>query len=294
MAIKEKVFDKGLGERSREEDLALARDALADVAPRLVELIRTARDPSAVAVGDWGIAEVAFHLSYTTAGELMVARAAAEGPTEGLYVGDDFVAGVADFNQMALDSDPERDVSVLADRIEKIVADFLEATATLQGDEPVAWVGGIVLPTSALACHLLGEYLVHGYDIARAEGRRWSIDPSHAALGFGFLVDFMKLCDPVTRRAFVNQEALAGLRVGYELGFRGYGRAFFTFEDGNVEVAYETNSKVDCHISGDPVAMMLLGFGRLSQTRAALTGRVLAWGRKPWLAFKLPELLRNP
>ncbi|MDQ3987542.1 MAG: maleylpyruvate isomerase N-terminal domain-containing protein [Actinomycetota bacterium] len=294
MKVEQRSFPNGVGGRSREEDLARARAALSTVAPRLIGLIRAARHPEAVAVGDWRVSDVAAHLSYAAAGELMVARAAAEGSTEGLDVGEDIVAGVASFNASALEAEPERNTSVLADRIEKTVADFLATTETLRGDEPSGWLGGVLLPTSALACHLLEEFLIHGFDIAQAERSPWPIDSSHAALGFGFLLDYMKLCDPPTRRSFVNQQAAAGVKASYELRLRGEGRAFLSFENGNVEISYDPNSNIDCHVSGEPMAMMLSAFGRMSQTRAALTGRITRWGRKPWLAFRLNDLLRNP
>jgi hypothetical protein len=42
------------------------------------------------------------------------------------------------------------------------------------------------------------------------------------------------------------------------------------------------------------VTFLLLLFGRIDQRRALLTGGVLPWGRKPWLAQRMREVLRNP
>jgi hypothetical protein len=39
---------------------------------------------------------------------------------------------------------------------------------------------------------------------------------------------------------------------------------------------------------------MLVGYGRISQWGPMGRGKLLAYGRKPWLALKLSKLLRNP
>ena len=51
---------------------------------------------------------------------------------------------------------------------------------------------------------------------------------------------------------------------------------------------------VDCHVSADPVALLLVSYGRQSQWVPALTGKLLAWGRKPWLGLRLTRYLVTP
>jgi hypothetical protein len=51
---------------------------------------------------------------------------------------------------------------------------------------------------------------------------------------------------------------------------------------------------VDCRISADPVAFLLVAYGRQAQWRPVLLGRMTAWGRRPWRAFALKRLLVNP
>jgi hypothetical protein len=46
----------------------------------------------------------------------------------------------------------------------------------------------------------------------------------------------------------------------------------------------------DCRISADPVAFLLTGADRESQWKAVLTGKMLAFGRKPWLALRFKKL----
>jgi hypothetical protein len=47
-------------------------------------------------------------------------------------------------------------------------------------------------------------------------------------------------------------------------------------------------------IGGSPQAILLILYRRLSPWRAALTGRVVAWGRRPWLAFSLADRFYLP
>ncbi len=276
------------------EDLSRARAALGAVTDRLAEMLRGARHPEANAIGDWSVAEVAAHLSHICMADLFVARSVGDPLPQGLALGNDLIAMAADFNATSLQGDPERDLTVLAGRIEDSVGEFLDAMKGLRGDEAVTWLGGVVIPASAPACHLLEELLVHGYDIARAEDRPWPIERDHAALGFGFVIDALRFANPDLRRAFVDQDSARNLNVCYDFRMRGARRDFFVFEDGLVTIEEPSTRKVDCHISADPVAALLLGMGRIERTKPALTGKMVAWGRRPWLAFKMGSLLRSP
>jgi hypothetical protein len=47
-------------------------------------------------------------------------------------------------------------------------------------------------------------------------------------------------------------------------------------------------------ITADPVAFMLLGFGRITQWSPILRGKLRAGGRKPWLAMRFATMLSSP
>ena len=51
---------------------------------------------------------------------------------------------------------------------------------------------------------------------------------------------------------------------------------------------------IDVHISGDPAALLLVFYGREPQWRHIATGRMLAWGCKPWLALTLTSRFHKP
>ena len=72
-------------------------------------------------------------------------------------------------------------------------------------------------------------------------------------------------------------------------------RATLSFADGVLTVRPEPATEpVDCHICADPAVHLLLSYGRIGPVRPALTGRIVAWGRRPRLALVLPRLFRAP
>ena len=92
----------------------------------------------------------------------------------------------------------------------------------------------------------------------------------------------------------VDQETSAGFEASYDVSVRGGGHVFLRDQRWRDDVAPQPGRRVDCHISAAPATLLLLLFGRINQWSALLTGRLLAWGPKPWLAPKLRQVLRNP
>ena len=278
----------------------LAQDALRDEVRRVTTLLRSIRDPAAPAVGGWNLAETAMHLSQVW----LVAPGLARRDLSGIYevmptlagtAGDSLIRDIwelADVTNLGVRSDDERDCSVLADRIEARAQEYFDECARSTADELRPWlVEGSTARLSTLTCYLLNETLVHGYDIARADKRGWQIEPSHAAMVLaGFIVPVMQALDP---RALVSDRA-AGVRACYDLRIRGGSRFRFVFDDRTLRVDEPSSRRVDCHISADPVAFLMVVWGRQSQWKAIARGRLTAWGRKPWLGPRLRALLRNP
>ncbi len=183
-------------------------------------------------------------------------------------------------NVLGLKSDAERDLAVLADRIEERAEEDFSECVGHSPDEPRPWtIEGTTMPLSALTCNLLNETVMHGYDIAHAAGRKWRIEPTHAAMVVQqFFVPVLQTVDP---RTFVNAEKAAGLQVTYELHLRGDDRLNFVFDDGALRVEEPSVRRVDCHISADPAAFFRVFWDRQSQWNAIAKGQLMAWGRKP-------------
>ena len=282
-------------------DWPRAQQALRDEVQRVTALLRSAPRPTGDALGVWDGADVAMHLSQVWMAVPGLARGDLSHlseivPTLTGETGPSLISDMEDLSGLttqAVKSDDERALSVLADRIDQRAREFFDESVGRSAGEPRSWIlKDASVPLSTLTCHLLNETIVHGYDIARMIGQRWRIEPSHAALVLeGFIVPVIRAVDP---RAFVNPDKASGLRATYDVRFRGAGRHLFVFNDGALTVERPSSRKVDCHISADPVALLLVTWARKSQWGPIATGKLVAWGRKPWLGFRFRSLLRIP
>jgi len=275
------------------------RAALVTEVGRVAALLRSLERPVQPAVGSWNAAEVAVHLSQAFVAVPGLARGdlsevfellpGARRPS-GALLGD--LWDLAGTTVAAVRSEEERRPEVLADRLEQRCAAFLREMDGRAPDEPRGWmVEGVTVPLATLTFHLLSETVVHGWDIARADGRPWAIDPSSAAMAADHF--FLPLIGRLGR-SVVDQEAGAGVRACFDLRVRGGERHHLVFDDGDLAVEAPSDRAVDCHLSADPAALVLVTFGRVNQWRAIARGQLVAWGRRPWLAPRLRSLLRNP
>lgn len=268
-----------------EVDRTEARAAVREVAGRVSELLRTARRPSAPALGTWDLTDVAAHLSHA----LDAIAAMAEG---GGGVLED-IWTLSSLTERLVEGESERDLSALADRIEAGAARLNSLMEAGDESSAITWlVQGVELPLPVLTCHALSELVVHGRDIARAEGVPWPIlRPQAALILCGFLFPVLGSLGKV----MVDQEAAVGVRATYDVRVRGGCRATLRFEDGDLSVAIGAHTgRADCHLSVDPAAFLLVAWGRVDQWRAIAGGQLLAWGHRPWLGLTLRSMLKNP
>ncbi len=265
-------------------DWRAARHAVATAGPRLTALLRSVRKPEANALGEWDTSELAVHISHG----MDTVTAMTQGG--GNLLED--IWGLGALSGVMVAGEGRRSPAEMADRIDATVARFLSATDPDGEDRSVSWmVQGTEMPLSMLTCHILNELTVHGRDIALAEGAPWPIDRAHAALIVeGFLFPSLDALG----RAMVNQENAARKRARFEVRLRGGGRAWLRFHDGDFSVERSPQGPVDCHLSVDPEAFLLVAWGRISQWPAIARGQLLAWGRRPWLGVQLRSWLRNP
>ena len=273
-------------------DLDEARDALADAARRVAGLLRGAGDEhkERPVVGcRWTVGDVGAHLAvslrcYTGAALGDVSLAAPF-----LADGDGFAERVAAVTAGTLGLETERRPAVLADLVEERVGGFLAATAGRAGGDavPTPWYRpDATLSLGAATALLTGEQLVHGYDLARTLRRTWPIDPAAARLVVRAGTWMMPLAaDPA---------ALAGLRARYALSVSGGPRFEVYVDAGRLSVEGAGSGPADCHLAGEPVAFLLLGFGRIAQWGLVARGRLRVWGRRPWLALRFKNLFFNP
>ena len=255
-------------------------ETLTAAARRFTALLVTCADPDKVAVGAWSVRDVAAHVAGFWPAYLPILRG------EGSPLAR--LEDQASLNATTLATVDERDLTKLAARIDTLLDETLATARAIPYDTVLPWHGGLLLPFSTVLAALAGEPLVHGYDIARATGRRWKIPSGEArAISMGLL--------PVLPH-YVEPAKAADFRARFEVRLRGAreARAVLSFEDGCLTVEQPNGVRADCYLSADPAAFLLVSYGRIKPWGPALTGKIMAWGRKPYLGFRLPGLLRNP
>jgi hypothetical protein len=262
-----------------------ARTAVRTMSERIASLIRSIPDTGAPALGVWDAGQLAAHLTHVFEVDRDLLH---ERPSP-----LDDLADLSELTRSKVRDEAVRHPATLADRVEAAAAEFLGVAQALSGTEPRMWIGGVKVTASVLACHIVNESMVHGLDLARATGRRWPVGQDHARLAFeGFVVPMYR---SLGRPAFaVNQERAAGVHACYDVRVRGGGRVFLVFADGGLTMEPPSDRTVDCHLWADARAVMLLAWHRTGLAGPVLRGQVLPWGRRPWLAFRLPGLLQLP
>jgi hypothetical protein len=185
-------------------------------------------------------------------------------------------------------ADPEQDLLALTARVTAAMASLLEATAGRHSNDPVMW-NGVPLELGSMMAMGLGEYLLHGVDVARALSQPWPIEPDDARLVLAAAMPLLPL--------LVNPATTAGVRVVYDLRIRGGERFTVRIADGALAVDRadgHVDCHVDCHVSAEPAALLLVAYGRRSQWIPVLTGKLMAWGRKPWAGLLLMRYIVTP
>jgi uncharacterized protein (TIGR03083 family) len=260
---------------TKDQAVAVAESSLRE----LVSMLDSVTRRDARAIGEWTVHDVAAHLAAALAVYPSILRG------EGSPVAH--VDSIAAWNAEAVRNAADRDYDALCQEIRQGVADVCDAMRSAD-DDSVVWHGGLRLPLATVSCVLAGEALIHGRDIARAVGHPWPIGADRARTVLVGLVPLMP--------HYVDAERAARVRACYDVRLRGGDRPriFLVFDSGKLSVESPSSRAVACRIWADPVAFLLVAYGRTGPWSPALRGRILAAGRKPWLAFLLPQLLRKP
>ena len=268
-----------------EVDPVEAQAAVGEAAARVSQVLRTARRPSATALGSWDLTDVAAHLSHA----LDAITAMAEGG--GGVLTD--IWTLCDLTERLVEGESERDLAALAGRIEASAGRLVSLMERSDASTTITWlVQGIELPLPVLTCHALNELLVHGRDIAVAEGVPWAVPrPQARIVVCGFLFPVLAGLGGV----MVDRQAAAGVRATYDVRVRSGCRVTVKFEDGDMAITDgDPGGPVDCHLWVDPAAFLLVAWGRVGQWRAIARGQLLGWGRRPWLGPRFRAMLKNP
>lgn len=149
-------------------------DALHEASARFIALVESldrADGQRPVPNLDWNVAETVAHVL------TVVRRGFADRRRS------ETAASVADLNQVVLDETPERDLPVLADLLRRDAHTAIDVVfPKIPEDRVFPFHGGVTTTMTPALRIVLGEFLVHGYDVAHAVGRPWEITDREALL----------------------------------------------------------------------------------------------------------------
>lgn len=263
-------------------------DALRRSAAATGELLRSIGESRAdVAVPGlaWTVAETAAHLVAL----LRQSAAFASGARDGVAERDALPASGGVGERMALgnarelDRLGERRIPVLRQLLESSVDEYATLIAGRRGGGPVETMFGPEDPATMTAA-LVGEQLVHGFDLARAVGRRWTIDPDAARLTLTGLTPFLPF--------MVDAAAIRHVRARIEVRIVGDPRFTLVLDHGRAAVE-PAGGRCDCWIQAQPVPYLLTGYGRVNRWLPLLRRQIRAGGRRPWIAARLASYLTS-
>jgi hypothetical protein len=263
------------------------REAVAATGERFAALV-AASDARTMATADWSVADTAAHVAAIEFMYTHITRFDAPA-LPGIH--EHFLATnvdtVADLNARTLELFVERDQATLVERLRVYIDDILTATENVDPTTPVNWLGDSTVPICGVLAHLINELQIHGRDIARTTGTRWATPPADAALFFE--VFFVELLRHDVGHLLDNDEPPSDRRIAVEFRSRHTTPVTIVLHNGRASVE-EPADNADVRIFFDPPALNLMLFHRISKPRAAVTGKVVVRGRRPWL---LPTFLRT-
>jgi len=261
-------------------DRTAALTAIDETAARVIAMVEAGdlgvRVP---ATPQWTVAEAFGHLATVAPRYLQGAH------QEGEWV--DSVGMLAELNARQLAPLATTDIAGMATGLRRCLAELREVILGFGEQQPVyKFHGGEKIPADVAVGILLGEFIVHGHDIAGALGRDWPIEPAHVEL-------IIQGVTPILP-GWLEPDGARGHTGRYEIRLRGQGVHRFAFTNGRLTMNPPEPFRPDVVISADPAAFLLVVYKRISQWPAILTGKLFAYGRRPWLAFTFGSRFHQP
>jgi uncharacterized protein (TIGR03083 family) len=234
-------------------------DELEAAGDRFATALVAMPDPSARAgTLDWSVHELGAHLATGVSGYAAMVRGE---PTHLRSLATREEAGAA-----AIALEAATPMEEFADRVRGASKEFADHLRGFASDEPLRFYDS-TLPAAIIGSLLLGELLVHGWDLDRAP-----IPPRAAAIAAPAALSVLPL---VVRPGTTPRHATLAFRV------RGHTDVVVTIDGDDVSVDNGAH-KVDVRMSAEPVTFLLVAYERLKPIRPMLRGRLSITGLRPW------------
>jgi uncharacterized protein (TIGR03083 family) len=153
--------------------------------------------------------------------------------------------------------------------------------------QPAPWYGSeVAIPAGNLMSMAVSEFLVHGYDLARAVGA--NLRPSSATTASATAVTGAVMSEMLPR--LLNQQTAGRFTGSFEIRVRGGDRFILRIADGRAWSEAAGSMPADCVLSLSGYDALLMGFNRVPVWRAIASGKARAFGRRPWLGLRFHDL----
>ena len=131
--------------------------------------------------------------------------------------------------------------------------------------------------------NMLGELLIHGYDLASSTSRAWPLQQRDLLLVLNGALQ--------VAGAWLNTDKADGLQLDVALHIRGGHPQILHIADGAGIVRERLPSdRPDSVISSPAVPLALLLYGRLTLPTAIRRGVLITGGKRPWTGLRVPNL----
>jgi uncharacterized protein (TIGR03083 family) len=251
-------------------------------AKRFATLIAGSDVDRPVKGSDWTVGDTAAHV--TTAIERWMAMV--DGPVSHIGRGHEFASYAAEINRREVNAQSKADSATRGAELLAATTRWLEVADTTESLHPYG-IADAECSLGEATGVLLGELLIHGLDVARTLGSPWPINNDQAIAVTEGLLPMLPL--------LYDGTAAGGQSFTIDVRLRGRSRGLgLRCDPDTATISDGSPSNAAVHISANPVAWLLIGYGRRSQWWGAATGKVVAWGRKPWLAFRVGRLVVAP
>ena len=251
------------------------------LAERVATLMESATDGGARVVGadsTWTVLDLVRHMSLLP--EVYTA-ASHEGP----LAMSPSAEAMAATNAKTLTMADDRTLEDIPGIFRTQVTVLLEHLLASDPDVAMQFHGHITLTPGELGGIAIGEWLVHGWELAKTVGAPWAVDPAHACL----VIAAMNAVLPT----WLDAEAAAGHSGRYEYRLRGTGRCVqWTFTDGALATRPPegTRFRPDTIVWAEPSALLLYNYQRTGVWSNAVRGALIAGGRRPLRALTVRRL----